>query len=62
MNDYGECAVCGCRLTEETVAREYGTEEIRHDAYGGIWCKECTRKFDSIDWDEVAEKEMEGGE
>lgn len=33
-------------------------EGMRKDVTGKYWCKSCQDEFDSIDWEEVAEKRM----
>jgi hypothetical protein len=49
-----ECDICG----KEFVAPYEG---MRKSSNGKLWCKKDQDDFDSIDWDEIAEKRMEEG-
>ncbi len=44
-----ECFVCHRVLTKHNISRSEDGE-IRLDAVGNPWCKECAREFDSIKW------------
>ncbi|QDP99441.1 hypothetical protein FOH38_02095 [Lysinibacillus fusiformis] len=56
------CPICNTVLTEENTARWDipGTEkhnQIRFDSQGKAWCKTCMDEHDSIDWQEVYERQ-----
>lgn len=45
------CAICGEEFSEY--------KGMRPDIYRKFWCKPCLDEFDSIDWDEVYERNMD---
>jgi len=48
-----ECPICHKPLNIYNIARTDDSNDIRHDALGKVWCIECTKEHDSIDWDEI---------
>lgn len=43
------CPICRKRPQDSST---------RIDAKGEHWCKECLDEFDSIDWDEIADRRL----
>ena len=47
-----ECYMCGKSIELKDLPRKENGE-IRKDAFGEIWCQECTDKHDNIDFEEL---------
>lgn len=58
LNENKICPICRCKLTEKNIARNEKDNSIVLDVYGRAWCKKCTKRHDSIDWDKSAEEKV----
>ena len=67
MMPNSNCRICRCKLTPKNVARyprepwEERSGQIRLDGNGLAWCRRCTKRHDSIDWDEVTNERLAMG-
>ena len=62
MKKIGICFICKQELNSSNIAKydkgDINPGKIRKDAFGNIWCQECTDQHDAVDWDEVSQRKL----